>query len=46
VPRNIRIDKVVKHIYIIDEHNVYYGISMRESGKIDLYWDMTLIDSP
>jgi hypothetical protein len=23
-----------------------YGIALRDSGKFDLYWDMTLVDSP
>lgn len=39
-------DKINKHCFIIDEKNTYYGVTLRESGNFDLYWDMTLIDSP
>ena len=46
MPRDVRIDKITKHSFIIDERNTFYGTVMRESGKIDLYWDLTLIDSP
>lgn len=23
-----------------------FGIALRDSGKFDIYWDMTLVDSP
>jgi hypothetical protein len=47
VPREkIRLDKIKKFEYIISELNMFYGIGLRESGQMDLYWDMTLVDSP
>lgn len=46
VSRTARIDKVVKFTYIVNDKNVLYAIAMRDSGMFDIYWDMTLIDSP
>jgi hypothetical protein len=31
---------------MIDDKNVFYGIALRESGLFDIYWNMTLVDSP
>jgi hypothetical protein len=36
----------VKFQFAIDKSNTFYGISLRQSGLVDIYWNMTLIDSP
>lgn len=46
VHRDVRIDKIVKHAFIINDTNTFYGVALRDSGKFDIYWDMTLVDSP
>lgn len=39
-------DPIAKFSYITDEKNMFYGVSLRKSGKFDVYWNMTLVDSP
>ncbi|CDW71887.1 wd-40 repeat protein [Stylonychia lemnae] len=46
VGRDVKIDPIQKFQFIIDSKNTFYGISLRQSGHCDLYWDMTLVDSP
>lgn len=38
-------DKIEKMVYVINKSNTFFAIVMRESGKIDLYWDLILVDS-
>lgn len=47
MPRDsIELDRVSKLVYIVNETNTFYAVALRETGRVDLYWDMTLIDSP
>jgi hypothetical protein len=46
VQRDISIDPITKFSYIVDEHNCFYGIAVKDSGLFDVYWNMTLVDSP
>lgn len=46
VGRDVKIDPVQKFQFIIDDTNTFYGVTLRHSGHFDLYWDMTLVDSP
>jgi hypothetical protein len=47
VPRDtVKLDRIKKLSFIVDEFNMFYGVTLRESGKLDLFWDMTLVDSP
>lgn len=39
-------DPIVKFRFIIDHENVFYGVALKKSGLVDIYWNMTLIDSP
>lgn len=39
-------DPITKFQFIIDHENVFYGVAMKKSGLVDIYWNMTLIDSP
>lgn len=45
VPREVKVDPIIKVSYIIDKENIFYGIALRESGNFDLYWNMNLVDS-
>jgi hypothetical protein len=46
VGRDVKIDPIVKFQFAIDRKNTFYGVALRQSGLVDLYWNMTLIDSP
>ena len=39
-------DPIIKFAHIIDKDNVFFGIALRKSGLFDIYWNMTLVDSP
>lgn len=45
VPRDARLDPITKFSYVINEDNVFYGLALRSSGHVDIYWNMTLIDT-
>ena len=38
-------DPVVKNVFMVDMKGIYYGVALRKSGGVDLYKDMTLVDS-
>ena len=44
--RDCRLDDIIKISYIIDESNQLFGIALRNSGEFDIYWNMSLVDSP
>ena len=46
VLRDVNLDSIQKFAFIIDAKNVFYGIALRKSGLFDIYWNMTIIDSP
>lgn len=46
VKRDVRADDVKKFAYIIDESGTLYGVTQRQSGGVDLYWNMNFIESP
>ena len=46
VQRDCICDDIVKIVHIIDINNKHYGIALRNSGAFDIYWNMSVVDSP
>ena len=46
VRRDVRADDVIKFCYIVDYSGTLYGVTMRQSNSVDLYWNMNFIESP
>lgn len=44
--REVKMDPIEKLTFMIDKTNVFYGIALRKSSRFDIYWNMTLVDSP
>jgi hypothetical protein len=36
-------DPIVKHRFVIDANEFYHGVALRRSGKVDLYYNCTIV---
>jgi len=43
--KNISNDPIVKYLFILNYDDIHYGISMRKSGRVDLYYNFQLKDA-
>ena len=41
-----KMDDISKFCFIINLEGVFYGVCLRVSGQLDIYWNMNLIESP
>ncbi|CDW78106.1 wd-40 repeat protein [Stylonychia lemnae] len=47
VKRNdVRDDPIIKFKHVIQKNEIQFGIALRQSGSVDLYWNFTLTNSP
>jgi hypothetical protein len=43
---DVRNDPIIKFKQIVGLNEIAYGCALRQSGKVDLYWNYTLTNSP
>jgi hypothetical protein len=46
VLRDCRLDEIAKFVYIINKEREFFALALRQSGGVDLYWNMSLVDTP
>jgi len=46
VKREVRGDPIQKIVQVIKENDFQFGLALRSSGKVDIYWNFTLNQTP
>lgn len=44
--REVRLEEIIKFVYIINQDRQFFALALRISGGVDMYWNMSLVDSP